>query len=163
MKKPLLIICSILLSFAVWAQNSTKRKMKIDDFYLEYTSSTKTIIIKANAITVQEWIEQYDSPMSSMPASRKELVKTSMIPVADISALKELIKSNGFMSLSKDEYGGSAEDRYYPYMITVKTNSRQKKILYRSTPDPSAEASPKAFSEVEKKLNEMIASIKEWK
>jgi hypothetical protein len=158
--KIILTISFLILSATIFAQG--KPNSKIEDFYLEYASSSKTIIIKGNSIIIQEWQEQYDNPISSMPASRKEMIKTSVLTPFDLLTLKNLIKANGFMSLSKTEYGGSAEERYYPYSITVKTKGKQKKVLYRSNPTPGTEQAPQAFSDLEKKINEITVGIKQW-
>jgi len=158
--KTMLTISFLILSVSIFAQNTSKSKM--EDFYLEYTSSNKTILLKGNSIMVQEWEEQYDNPISSMPGSRKEIIKTAVISPSDLSALKNLIKTNGFMSLPKNEYGGSAEERYYPYSITVKTKGKQKKVLYRSNPAPATEQAPQAFNDLEKKINEITVGIKQW-
>ena len=159
--KTLLTIYFLIVSITIFAQGISKSVE--GDFYLEYTSTSKTIIIKGNSITTQEWLEQYDNPISSMPSSRKEIIKTAVLSPADLSALKSLIKENRFMSLPKTEYGGSAEERYYPYSITVKTNGKQKEVLYRSNPAPGTEQAPQAFSDLEKKINEITLGIKQWK
>ncbi len=159
--KIILTISFLILSVAIFAQGTSKSK--IGNFYLEYTSTNKTIIIKGDAITLQEWEEQYDNPISSMPGSRKEIIKTSILSPADLSALKNLVKEKGFMSLPKNEYGGSAEERYYPYSITVTTNGKQKKVVYRSNPAPTTEQAPQAFTDLEKKINEITSGIKQWK
>lgn len=156
--KNIFLLSFILLAYTVFAQGKTK--VREEDFYLEYTSSTKTVIIKGNAMTVQEWVEQYDNPVSSMPSARKEIKKTVNISAGDISRLKSTIKANGFMSLPKTEYGAAQGDRYYPYTISVVLNGKQKKILYKSNPSPETEQAPKAFSELEKQVNEMTALIK---
>jgi hypothetical protein len=158
--KTILTISFLILSVIIFAQGSSKSK--VGDFYLEYTSFNKTIIMKGEVITLLEWEEQYDNPISSMPGSRKEIIKTSVISSDDLSALKNLIKENRFMSLPKNEYGGSAEERYYPYSITVTTNGKQKKVLYRSNPSPGTEQAPQAFTNLEKKIDEIIVGIKQW-
>ncbi len=157
MKKTIVLFC-LLFSCAIWSQ--AKLKPQPEDFYLDYSSFSKTIIVKGNSITIQEWTEQYDNPVSSMPGSRKEVIKTLMISQDDLSSLKSLIKESGFMSLPKNEYGAKPTERHYPFSISVNSKGKQKRIEYRSNPDPATEQAPKAFSEVEKKLNELATGKK---
>jgi hypothetical protein len=162
MKKILSILLVLFFAVtAVWAQKKDKAANKKAGFYLEYTSSNKTITIDGINITVQEWIEQYDNPVSSTPSSRKEVVKNSTVTVSQTNELKEMIKKKGgFMSLPKNEYGASASERFYPYTITVNVNGKKKKVLYRSNPAPETEKCPKAFSDLEKLVNQLADSIK---
>ncbi len=151
------IILCLSVTF-VWAQKKSNKK---PGFYLEYTSSTKIIIIKGDSIIVKEWIEEYDNPVSSMPSSRKEVIKKAYVNPAKIVELKILIKKkNGFMSLPKNEYGGSAADRFYPYTISATVDCIKKKVLYRSNPAPETEKAPEAFTELEKKVNELASEVK---
>jgi hypothetical protein len=159
--KNILTIVLFLCSIALWAQN--KSTSKSGDFYLEYSSSTKTIIIKGNSLVLQEWIEQYDNPVSSMPGSRKEVKKTAVLSQGELARLKSTIRANSFMNLPKNEYGAVLGERYYPTTISVMTGGKQKKVLYKSNPAPETEQAPKAFNEVEKEVNELIAGIKQWK
>ena len=162
--KPALTLIALLLSLTLWAEKTTKRP-PIPGLYVKYTSSTKTIIIKKDSIYVQEWIDQFDNPMSSVPSSRKEVVKKALVPSTKIAELKALIlKKDGFMSLPKNEYGAKATDRFYPYTISVVyTNFKEqrKEVVYRSNPAPDTEQAPQAFTEVEKKINEIVEGI--WK
>ena len=151
----------LLISLSAFAENNKKTKEL--DFYLEYSTPSKTLIIKGTTITIQEWLEEYDNPSSSMPSKRKEGIKTASIPMTEILLLKKVIRSNGFMKLTKTDYGAIAENRYYPYSIIVKMNGKQKKILYRSSPDPANEIAPKAFSEVEKMVTELVDGLKSFK
>ncbi len=156
-----LLICLSFLLMHLTILAEKKPKGKEIDFYLEYSTSTKTILIIGTSITIQEWIEEYDNPTSSMPSSRKEEIKTAVISLYELTQLKEFVKSSGFLKLPKNEYGGSPENRYYPYTIFVKIKSKQKKVLYRSNPDPSSEVSPEAFNKVEKKIKEILVTINE--
>jgi hypothetical protein len=160
MRKILFLYFSIV-SVCSFAQATQKQKSKFSEFYLEYTSATKTILIRGTSIIIQEWIEQFDNPISSMPSSRKEISRKGIISNTDLQALQSLIKSSAFMTLPKIEYGASKEERHYPYTLIVKQNGREKKVLYRSNPAPEIEQMPKAFDVLEKKVSELAANVKE--
>ena len=159
MKKILFLCFSVISVFSI-AQTEKRAKSKFSDFYLEYTSITKTIIIRGSSITIQDWIEQYDNPISSMPGSRREVLKSGIISNEDLQMLFSLIKSSSFMYLPKMEYGTSKDERHYPYKIMVKQNNKEKSVLYRSSPDPETEPLPEAFDRIEKMVNEFAAKIK---
>lgn len=158
--KNILFLCFSIVSVFSFAQTEKRTKSKLSDFYLEYTTATKTVIIRGTSITMQDWIEQYDNPISSMPDSRTEVLRTGTISNEDLQTLFSLIKSSNFMALPKNEYGTSKDERHYPYMLMVKQNGKEKSVLYRSNPEPETESLPEAFDMVEKMVNEFSAKIK---
>jgi hypothetical protein len=95
-----------------------------------------------------------------MPSKRTEVTKKATLSKSKLDSLNMLIRKSGFMNLAKNEYGISSNERFYPYTITVKNGKIIKKVLYRS--NPSGEKAPKAFSDIEIKLNEIVNSITTW-
>jgi hypothetical protein len=151
----------VLLSFCAGQQISAQSKTKsISALCVEYHSSQKTILIENNMITVIEAKEEYDNPVSSMPSKRTEVTKKATLPKVKLDSLNMLIRKSGFMNLPKNEYGISANERFYPYTIKVVSGKISKKVLYRS--NPSGESAPKSFSDIEKKLNGIVNSISTW-
>jgi hypothetical protein len=146
------------LGLQVPAQNKIRRT--IPSFQAEYNSSQRNILIEDNMIYVTEVKEEYDNPVSSVPGKRTEVKKSATLPKVKLDSLKNLIKKTGFMSLPKNEYGISANERFYPYTIIIKNGKTTKKVLYRS--NPSGEKAPKAFSDIEIKLNQIVNSITTW-
>jgi hypothetical protein len=145
------------LSLQIFAQNKTKTAPSL---YVEYHSSQKNIMIENNHIVVTEAKEEYDNPVSSMPSKRTEVSRKATLPKVTVDSLNMLIRKSGFMNLPKNEYGISANERFYPYTIKIVTGKLSKKVLYRS--NPSGESAPKAFSDIEKKLNQIVNSITTW-
>ena len=157
-----LIIFLCLFFFALSSFVAKEQKGDID-FYLEYSTSTKTIIIKGTMVTVFEWIEDYDNSSSLRPGARKEIIKTSSISIVELNEVRDFVKSSGFMKLPKDEYGGKGESTYIPIIISIKMKRKQKGIIFKNDSNSSSESMPKAFSELEKEVNRLIDSLKEWK
>lgn len=156
------ISLSMLFIFFMTCQAFGQKKVEAS-FFIEYSSSTKTIRIEGNQLEVTEWIEQYDNPVSSMPSGRKEVVKSAVLSSDEIERLKGFIKQSGFMSIPKEEYGAKKEERFYPFSILVRMKGREKIVIYQSNPSPDVEAAPKAFTTLEKKLNELESQQKNWK
>jgi hypothetical protein len=152
----------LLLFFSLSLQVAAQAKIKktTPSMHIEYHSSQKNILIEDNMIYLTEVKEEYDNPVSSVPSKRTEVLKKAALPKAKLDSLKNLIKKSGFMSLPKNEYGISANERFYPYTITVTDGKMTKKVLYRS--NPSGEKAPKAFSDIEIKLNQIVNSITIW-
>jgi hypothetical protein len=145
------------LSLQLSAQAKTKSASSL---YVEYHSSQKNITIENNTIVVTEVKEEYNNPVSAMPGKRTEVTKKAVLPKVKLDSLNMLIKKSGFMTLPKNEYGINANERFYPYTIKVISGKVLKKVLYRS--NPSGEAAPKAFNDIEKKLNDIVNSITTW-
>ncbi|HXA02542.1 MAG TPA: hypothetical protein VNW99_11180 [Cytophagaceae bacterium] len=151
------LLLALGLSLQIPAQTKTKSTPAL---YVEYHSSQKNIVIENNIIIITEAKEEYDNPVSSMPSKRTEVTKKATLPKTKLDSLNMLIRKSGFMSLPKNEYGISANERFYPYTIKVISGKVLKKVLYRS--NPSGEVVPKPFSDIEKKLNEIVNSITSW-
>ena len=117
-------------------------------------------MIENNHIVVTEAKEEYDNPVSSIPSKRTEVSRKATLPKVKLDSLNMLIRKSGFMNLPKNEYGISANERFYPYTIKIVSGKISKKVLYRS--NPSGESAPKAFSDIEKKLNQIVNSITTW-
>ena len=161
MKSKTMKIFSVLFIFCLSQQISAQTKAKTSTaFYVEYHSSQKNIVIENNTIVVTEAKEEYDNPVSSMPSKRTEVTKKAMLPKVKLDSLKMLINKSEFMNLSKNEYGIGANERFYPYTIKIVSGEILRNVLYRS--NPSGEAAPKAFSDIEKKLNQIVNSITSW-
>jgi hypothetical protein len=160
MMKTSLIV--LLLSFGLSLQAAAQAKIRrtIPSMQIEYLSSHKNILIEDDMIYVTEVKEEYDNPVSAVPSKRTEVIKKAALPKIKLDSLKNLIKKSGFMNLPKNEYGISANERFYPYTIVVKNGKTTKKIFYRS--NPSGEKAPKAFSDIEIKLNQIVNSITVW-
>ena len=157
--KSFLIISLLYIGLLMQTFAQTKTK-NTPGLYVEYHSSQKNILIENNMIIVTEAKEEYDNPVSSMPSKRTEVTKKAKLPKSKLDSLNMLIKKSGFINLPKNEYGINANERFYPYIIKVISGKITKKVLYRS--NPSGEAAPKAFSDIEKKLNDIVNSITAW-
>jgi hypothetical protein len=152
-----IISLSLILMEPVFAQTKAKNAIS---FYVEYNSSQRNILLQNNTIIVTEAKEEYDNPVSSIPSKRIEVTKKAVLPKNKLDSLSMLINKSGFMSLPKNEYGVSANERFYPYTIKVSRGKVIKKVLYRS--NPSGEKAPKAFSDIEIKINQIVNSITTW-
>ncbi|MCS6823088.1 MAG: hypothetical protein NZ529_02245 [Cytophagaceae bacterium] len=138
-----------LLNLPAFSQTKPNNQI----IYLEHSSSNLSVIIHQNNLEATEYKDSYDNPVSSIPSGRKEVKKKYTLTKEELNDLITLIKKNGFMSLPKSEYGANIKDRFYSYTLYVKAEGKEKKVLYRS--NPSAEAAPKAFLEIEAMVNKL--------
>jgi hypothetical protein len=133
---------------------------KKEGFFIEYSAAAKTITINDTIVTLTEYIDDYDNPVSAVPSSRKEVSKKTSISRKRMVKLMSDIRASGFMKLQSKFYGASEQERYYPYTIKVRMDCIGKEVIYRS--NPSTPAAPGAFSKTEKLVNDLIEEIKNY-
>jgi hypothetical protein len=132
-------------------------------FSLEYSNPTNTISVLNSTITLTEFLETYDNPMSSIPSGRTQVVKTATLSSAQLQALKSKLSTSGFWKLSKNFYGAGENERAYLFTIEVMNGKNKKTVVYKSNPAPETEKKPQAFDAVEKHILDLVKSIPDWK
>lgn len=169
--KLLLFTLAIIFNFADIRQNSvvqdfastvlitvkglekTGRESQEQNFVVEYSAPTVSIIIKNFDLNWAEKIEEYKNPISATPTKVTTQTKNKKLTPQQLSKLQKLIKESGFMNLAA-EYGAPTNQRSYSYSISVALGKKENKVIYRS--NPSYSYSPDAFRIVEDYLHQLI-------
>ncbi len=126
-----------------------------DSFEVAYLSATLNVEIHGNSIRVTRIQQTFDQPASSVPSSLSSKTMKGTLTEAQVTKLKSLIRTNGFMDLNP-YYGAPERQRFYPYTVHVKSGGQDKIVTFRS--NPSYPGSPEAFRQVEQMINDLTAA-----
>ncbi|MCI5143975.1 MAG: hypothetical protein D3923_00270 [Candidatus Electrothrix sp. AR3] len=128
---------------------------------ISYTAPFHQILLTRNFhITDTEQISEYANPVSGVPSKTVTVSKSTQADIVDVMELLLFIRKSNFSRL-KENYGGKAEERGYPYTIIIHDAGTKKEVMYRSRPD--TEARPETFSQVENKIIEFAKKATEIK
>ena len=123
-----------------------------EGLFIEYKAPFQEITVKGDSVFIQKDVAEYDNPVSSIPSSTKTFFYNSLLSRGEVKKLEKLVIKSGFFEL-KESYGAPADQRYYPYTLTVKIGTKTHSVEYRS--NPSYEESPPAFKTIESHLNKL--------
>jgi hypothetical protein len=100
---------------------------------------------------------EYASEVSGNPSGSSSVNHPTLkITPEQVEALRAFVEECGFMDL-EEAYGAPADERYYPYEITVYLKGGEtRSVLFRS--NPGYDDAPEAFQKLEDYLNDLTGS-----
>jgi hypothetical protein len=120
------------------------RDLKIDNMNITYTTIDEEKMSKKNTNPIAQ-VPQWDTSCL--------VTKKAKLTEAEQKTLIQLVSN--FMTLDKSEYGEvKDEDRHYSYTIEVLHNNKNKKVVYKSSPD--SKPRPDAFKQLEDFILQLI-------
>ncbi|NMB77627.1 MAG: hypothetical protein GYA23_00855 [Methanomicrobiales archaeon] len=110
-----------------------------------------------------ERTQDCDAWVKQSPCWKEQDLTTVSYPLtpAQVSRLRSVVQSTGFMSLDPVSGGVNDGQRSYPYTISVNDNGTEKTVVYQSFPGASPE--PAAFVAVRDalvSLNEDVSGLR---
>lgn len=128
---------------------------EIDDILIKYQSSFEEVKIQG---TKGEYVRveyDYGDVPSGTPNSVIRHSQTFSLSQEEVKDLLAKLDQVGFWELDS-MYGAPADQRYYPYRISIQLGKEFKEVIYRS--NPSYDGLPQAFREAEKLIIQLAKS-----
>lgn len=141
------------LLFSLFIALLSCQKESSSDFYVKYSAYNIGYEVIGDSLYVTRVQMKFDNPTSATPSESLSEKYAQKISKSQVEDLKNLIAKSGFWNTEKNEYGAPSTERYYPYVLYIKENGREKEIIYRS--HPNYEPSPKFLEEIAQFLNQM--------
>ncbi|MCB0587684.1 MAG: hypothetical protein KDD06_20500 [Phaeodactylibacter sp.] len=131
------------------------------DLFFHYDSPRDVVIIQNGKLThiSRNYVYDENRPWVATPVDVSERTVADAVPLNghQLKSLQEMIGSTGIMQLPEREYGAPAGQRSYDYQMRIRSEGRERSVLYRS--NPSYAIAPPAFDRMKEYIWKLVTEV----